>query len=363
MRPCSFLIVCFVLSAVVLCLELHRSHISLQGHASPSPDDQKKGMCQTIKVSSKCALNIAVLAAWYPSEWFKQKSPEEKKMIMDNRKCYCQAQNYTLIVGSDLEVSHGYWAKLVHTKRVLTYSNMDWLFFSDTDFFITQFAQPLESFILNDDIHLVLPQEFEDRRSFSNFNFLIQNSKLGHQFIDTWLEESQATCNPDWPDQVAMWRAILRFLDPFTGYKTNCSKGPDYCCRKCDPWDIMHCFDEKMVEMGCGSKGPVQCGPISFTSAHSGLGLQTDGLQSSRFDAWEKIDSLILKSSFGIHCKQHQLLCKAYQQTHHMDENGACIVDFDEARQLATNPSPEKIDRSVRTEQDDANLPVTEMGG
>jgi len=28
------------------------------------------------------------------------------------------------------------------------------------------------------------------------------SDKLGHQFIDTWLEESQATCNPDWPDQV-----------------------------------------------------------------------------------------------------------------------------------------------------------------
>lgn len=144
--------------------------------------------------------NIGVLIAWWPPQWYPlllhgnasfqllfmivcrymDLGKEEKEMIMTNRECYCRMHNYTLFVGSDIEVSHGYWAKLMHAKRVLSYSQVDWLFFGDMDFFITQFHRPLESLLdgLPEDVSLVLPQELEQHRRFSNFNFFIKNSKV-----------------------------------------------------------------------------------------------------------------------------------------------------------------------------------------
>lgn len=87
---------------------------------------------------------------------FKGKSKEEKEMIMTNRECYTRMHNYTLFVGSDIEVEQGNWAKVVHTRRILRHSRMDWLFFADVDFFITQFDRPLESFIVNDGMMFLL---------------------------------------------------------------------------------------------------------------------------------------------------------------------------------------------------------------
>lgn len=131
-------------------------------------------------------------------------------MIMTNRKCYSAMHNYTFVVGSDIEVSHGYWAKLVHTHRLLNSPQtpqLDWVFFADADFFITNFDRPLESYIPTDDgasllthslscyilhlqpcsdsctsdYHIIVPQDAPGRRDFSNFNFLIKNSDVQPQ--------------------------------------------------------------------------------------------------------------------------------------------------------------------------------------
>ncbi len=85
---------------------------------------------------------------------FEEKSVEERDMILTNRQCYSAMHNYSFVVGTDIEVSHGYWAKLVHTHRLLNSpqsDQLDWVFFADADFFITNFDRPLESYIPTDD--------------------------------------------------------------------------------------------------------------------------------------------------------------------------------------------------------------------
>jgi hypothetical protein len=268
---------------------------------------------------------IGVLLAWWPLKWFLDKPKEEQRLVMANRECYCHMHNYTLFVGSDIEVPHGYWAKLVHARRIVKEFKLDWLFFGDVDFLITDFSRSLESFIPDSgDYHLVLPQDNDGYRRFSNFNFLVKNSEAGRHFLDLWAEEMESGCNPAWPDQVAMWRAILRFLDPYTGNKTDCPQPPNYCCRYCR---LVHpdgganqslCFEEKMNQMGCGA-GHV-CPPVYFTRHDAGLGLQAG------MDRWTEGVEQQVRNSLGIHCKPQHLLCRAYARTFVQHANGTCAA-------------------------------------
>lgn len=128
------------------------------------PDSKGNGTA-----SEEEPLRIGVLVAWWPPEWclpslslafvlfprlvptcrvclrWDKKPEEEKQLIMDNRECYCRMHGYDLFIGNDTQVSDGYWAKLMHTKRLLP--KVDWLFFADVDFYITQLDRPLTDYI------------------------------------------------------------------------------------------------------------------------------------------------------------------------------------------------------------------------
>ncbi|ELR22638.1 uncharacterized protein ACA1_331750 [Acanthamoeba castellanii str. Neff] len=261
--------------------QIHKQAYELQGYNYSGP---KK--------------NIVVLLAYYPDSWFEEKSVEERDMIMTNRKCYSAMHNYTFVVGSDIEVSHGYWAKLVHTHRLLNSPQtpqLDWVFFADADFFITNFDRPLESYIpTDDDYHIIVPQDAPGRRDFSNFNFLIKNS------------------------DVAMWRSILRLLDSYRG--TDCEQAPDQCCRTICHGSQSECFKAHLDAMGCGPNQ--SCPPLHFSHASRGLGFAT--VVDSPWDITQ------LRQPLGIHCKPHYPTCRAYQSFFHRKPGGQCSI-FSEA--------------------------------
>ncbi len=159
-------------------------------------------------------LSVAVLISWWPADWHLAglRNREVERLAYENRLCYAKMHNYTIIVGNDLEVSHGFWSKLVHTKRLLEDSAFDYVLYGDLDFYIVDFKKSVEELIAGREHYdVIVPQEQSNSRAFSNFVFLVKNSEGGRKFVSLWHDEMKRTsCNPKWPDQVAMFRALLR---------------------------------------------------------------------------------------------------------------------------------------------------------
>jgi hypothetical protein len=181
-----------------------------------------------------------------------------------------------------------------------------------------------------------------------------------------------------------MWRAILRLMDPATGSRTNCSRAPDYvhtqhiCLldalvtghRMTDPrrsaadtatspmvgtrkppasmtrwrsWDVdhvlrdhVHPFTSLPASLGWACRPPRKSASLLSPSAKP----QTahHALPHS-IKSWDQASRDMLQNSFGIHCKQKDIVCQAYKRTFQQHADGTCTVDLWSARP-SPSPSP-----------------------
>ena len=164
---------------------------------------------------------------------------------MINKACYSYIWGYDFIFNTTYGFDESYpkwhwlnfgtWNKVKHIRsRIEEY---DYIFYTDTDFFIHDIMRPVESFVHEFELHgktnvqLFLPQDwfFSDVFLFSAFAFLMRNSKFSLDILKYWDDFARGMCprgnlnmtsseEYTWydADQPGFWYAIIRaYADHF----------------------------------------------------------------------------------------------------------------------------------------------------
>ena len=156
-----------------------------------------------------------------------------------NKACYSYIWGYDFIFNTTYGfdesypkwhwLNFGHWNKVKHIRsRIEEY---DYIFYTDTDFFIHDIMRPVESFVHEFELHgktnvqLFLPQDwfFSDVFLFSNFAFLMRNSKFSLDILKYWDDFARGMCprgnlnltsdgQYKWydSDQPGLWYAMMR---------------------------------------------------------------------------------------------------------------------------------------------------------
>jgi len=183
--------------------------------------------------------SFAIISSYLPSS---QYDNVEKVGMLDhlvNKACYCYLWGYDFIfnmsngfntsnVQKEREywLEYGTWHRVPHIRdRIREY---DWILYADIDYVIQDMVTPLDSFLVEFELHdrhpsIFIPKDFNDMAfTFSAFAVMIKNSAFGNKVLDYWMEFSQGICKNgnfhsgkrkyQWEDsdQPGLWYALMK---------------------------------------------------------------------------------------------------------------------------------------------------------
>ena len=228
-----------------LCSSLRQLNAVVQ-HAPAFMQSEAENKLSTTSVEGgigKSKTRIAILSSFVPP---KGANPpvRMKENYFDhiiNKACYSYIWGYDFIFnmthGFDESypkwhwLNFGHWNKVKHLQsRIEEY---DYIFYTDTDFLIQDIMRPVESFLHEfelynkTNVHLFLPQdkfdEYPREFLFSNFAFLMRNSKFSLDILKYWDDFARGMCprgnlnltsdgQYKWydSDQPGLWYAMMR---------------------------------------------------------------------------------------------------------------------------------------------------------
>lgn len=162
-------------------------------------------------------MKIALLTAYTEfNPWTKQNRCDYFDVARDNHTEYCYKMNYSYIAEcynrSEYEGMNPTWVKILALKKFLPL--FDYVAWIDSDAVITNLDKPIESFLLNPDVDLVIPKSPLDKRTgtchtaVSTGFMVMKNCDWSLKFLDRLINEAENFILDDFHEQTVLNKVL-----------------------------------------------------------------------------------------------------------------------------------------------------------
>ena len=160
-----------------------------------------------------------------------------------NKACYADLWGYDYIFNttagyeSDKEynqthrswLQYGHWHRVPALQAVMDRQEHDWIFYTDLDYVIQDLRTPLTSFFKewelygHNNVHVLVPNDGDNRYTFSSFAMLLRNSHFGRRLLHHWNRAAFGICPAgnfpprgdnkyhwEFSDQPGLWYALMK---------------------------------------------------------------------------------------------------------------------------------------------------------
>eukprot|EP00667_Euglena_gracilis_P015139 EG_transcript_15728 len=219
---------------------------------------------------------------------------------LSSKPCYVTHRGYSFLLDftTSLPTVAGlflreHWRKVLMLQRWLPYFH--YIFWMDLDTTIFDVSVRLESFLIQyPGAELLVPQDTDQRRLFSNDVFLLRAGAWGRRFLDRWWA-ARLVCPGLHGEQGAMHATLVDFAN-----SSNASQTPSRCrhlCRlRATRLRFYACIEDGLRQLP--PTGPVAFVQVNFTTGEGGLCLNGHNFDHRGYPALQR------RLPFCLHAKQ-----------------------------------------------------------
>lgn len=161
-----------------------------------------------------------------------------------NKACYADLWGYDYIlnitwgyprdkIGKQYWLEYGHWHRVPALQAAMD-AGYEWILYTDLDYVIQDLRAPLESFLKEwefagkSNVHVLVPNDGDNKFTFSSFAILLRNSDFGRRVVQNWDKAAQGLCpngnfermdryHWELSDQPGLWYALTKTHAEFAG--------------------------------------------------------------------------------------------------------------------------------------------------